>query len=570
MKKEDLLIVAVLVALMFGWMRFYPEIERRFFPRPERPVEERVADERPAPAPAPVPEEPAIVAADAPVADVAPLAEEPFPDEPEERLVLANESTELTLTSHGGAIVSAVLKGYPAENRRDSGPVVLDFGNLPALRYDGMPRAAGTLERIRDAVVYRVNLGGGLVFERTMQLRDEYVLTVEESFINESTEVRSIPALRLVTGPMSNPEGTEAMRGVVTIGVDTFTPVTGVRHWGREFNKLFRDDPLADGLTRARVSSYPVDWIAAKSKFFVQILSAEDASGFDFSVRMAGEGRRRMPVEAAGALTFREETVGPGESIARTVRLYTGPKEYAALREQGMRKSDVMEFRSTGFWSFMNPVMYPLRIGLLWSLNTLHRGVRNYGVAIMLLTVLVRIIFWPITHKGTESMRRMQALQPQLKALQEKHKDNPQRMQQEVMKFYKENKVNPMGGCLPMLVQIPVFIALFTVLRSAIELRFSRFLWVSDLSEAENLFEGMIPIAGSLNILPILMAVTMMWQQKLTPTAGDPQQQKMMAVMMPVMMLFFFYSMPSGLVLYWTTSQMLMIVQMLYKKKKEV
>ena len=111
--------------------------------------------------------------------------------------------------------------------------------------------------------------------------------------------------------------------------------------------------------------------------------------------------------------------------------------------------------------------------------------------------------------------------------------------------------------------------ALFAVLRSAIELRYSGFLWISDLSEPENLFAGMIPIVGSLNILPLLMSATMMWQQKLTPTAGDAQQQKMMAIMMPVMMLFFFYSMPSGLVLYWTTSQVLMIAQMLIKKKKE-
>ena len=146
------------------------------------------------------------------------------------------------------------------------------------------------------------------------------------------------------------------------------------------------------------------------------------------------------------------------------------------------------------------------------------------------------------------------------------------------MALYKENKVNPMGGCLPMFIQIPVFIALFRVLRSAIELRFSKFLWIRDLSEPENLFAGKftIPIIGwnSINILPILMAITMMWQQKLTTGANaaatpeQQQQQKMMAVMMPVMMLFFFYSMPSGLVLYWTTSQVVMIAQLMIKKKK--
>jgi YidC/Oxa1 family membrane protein insertase len=193
--------------------------------------------------------------------------------------------------------------------------------------------------------------------------------------------------------------------------------------------------------------------------------------------------------------------------------------------------------------------------------------VRNYGIAIILLTLLIRILFWPLTHKSTESMRRMQEIQPEIKALQAKYgKSNPQKLQQETMKLYKEKKVNPMGGCLPMFVQIPVFIALFTVLRNAIELRYSGFLWIADLSTAENLMAGKIPFVGALNILPIVMSLSMIWQQKLSSpgTAATPeqqQQQKMMMFMMPIMMLFFFYSMPSGLVLYWTTSNLLMIAQ---------
>ena len=163
-------------------------------------------------------------------------------------------------------------------------------------------------------------------------------------------------------------------------------------------------------------------------------------------------------------------------------------------------------------------------------------------------------------------MKRMQEIQPELKVLQEKYKKDPQRMQQETMKLYKEKKVNPMGGCLPMFIQIPVFIALFTVLRNAIELRFADFLWIADLSTSENLFAGKIPFVGALNILPIVMSVSMIWQQKLTApataiTPEQQQQQKMMTVMMPILMLFFFYTMPSGLVLYWTVSNLLMIAQ---------
>jgi YidC/Oxa1 family membrane protein insertase len=155
----------------------------------------------------------------------------------------------------------------------------------------------------------------------------------------------------------------------------------------------------------------------------------------------------------------------------------------------------------------------------------------------------------------------MQELQPKLKEVQAKFKDNPQKMQQETWALYRENKVNPMSSCLPMLIQIPVFIALFTVLRSAVELRYAPFLWIGDLSEPENLFAGVLPLP--LNILPFLMSGTMALQSYLTPSMGDPQQQKMMMIMMPIMMLFMFYSFPSALSLYWTVSQVLSIVQML-------
>jgi len=173
----------------------------------------------------------------------------------------------------------------------------------------------------------------------------------------------------------------------------------------------------------------------------------------------------------------------------------------------------------------------------------------------------VRLLFWPLTHKSTVGMKKMQEIQPLMKEIQAKYKDNPQRLQQETMKLYREHKVNPLSSCLPMLIQIPVFIALFNVLRSAVELRYAGFLWIPDLSEPEGLFSAYLPFGG-LNILPILMAVTMALQSALTPQAGDKSQQRMMMVMMPVMMLVMFYNFPSALSLYWTLSQVLSIVQM--------
>ena len=188
-------------------------------------------------------------------------------------------------------------------------------------------------------------------------------------------------------------------------------------------------------------------------------------------------------------------------------------------------------------------------------------------MAIILVTLIVRGIFWPLTHKGTESMKRMQALQPEIKALKEKFHDKPQKIQQETMALYKKNKVNPMSGCLPIAIQIPVFIALYNVLRSAVELRYAHFLWIRDLSEAENLFRGMLPIVSGVNLLPLIMTGLSVWQTKITPSTGDPAQQRMM-VFMPVIMLVFFYNMPSALVLYWTANQAAMIIQMLWHLRR--
>ncbi len=573
MKKNDWIIVAILVALMFAWMQFYPALEKKYFPKPEPEKKYVVNTTSNVSEASPKPSVPPEIAKTILQDDLQTTPKMEQPSVPEQRLPLSSEKMELRISSHGGAIVSAVLKDYPAKNVKNSGPLLLDFASAPALRYDRLPVSSGTIETTDRGLLYTATLGDGHILKRLISLQDNYLLTVEDSFINDGKTPWVLPELRLPTGPMSNPDGTTAMRGLSSLGVDTFVSVDGIQHWGRQFSKIFRNIPVsADPLvsTSEMMTFRSIDWVAAKNKFFVQILQPDiSANGFDLSVRREREGKKIIPVEVSTALQFDSESIAKNETFIRTTHLYIGPKNYFILKTLGLEQTEVMGFKSDGFWKFMNPVMFPIKTGLLWGLMALHKIVRNYGVAIMLLTIIVRIIFWPITHKGTESMRKMQTLQPQLKEIREKYKDNPQRMQQETMSFYKENKVNPMGGCLPIFIQLPVLIALFTILRSAIELRFSKFLWIHDLSEPENLFAGMIPIVGTLNILPILMAATMIWQQRLTPAAGDPQQQKVMAIMMPVMMLFFFYNMPSGLILYWTTSQLLMIIQMLIKKKKE-
>ena len=233
----------------------------------------------------------------------------------------------------------------------------------------------------------------------------------------------------------------------------------------------------------------------------------------------------------------------------RVTTFFVGPKKQALLWDLGMR--EVMDF---GMWRW---ICYPI----VSVLNLFNNLVPNYGVAIILLTILVRLLFWPLTHKSTVGMKKMQEIQPLMKEIQAKYKDNPQRLQQETWALYRDHKVNPLSSCLPMLIQIPVFIALFNVLRSAVELRYAPFLWITDLSEPEGILAAYLPFGG-LNILPILMAVTTGLQSYFTPSAGDKSQQKMMTVFMPVMMLVMFYSFPAALSLYWFLSNLFSIVQM--------
>ena len=286
-------------------------------------------------------------------------------------------------------------------------------------------------------------------------------------------------------------------------------------------------------------------WVAVKNRFFVSALASSDAvmSGFDAEIARDMNSANYRPKSVVVRAKFRDAVV------SRTTTFYVGPKKQSLLWDLGMR--DVMEF---GMWRWL---CYPL----VWVLNLFNDWIPNYGVAIILLTILVRLVFWPLTHKSTVGMKKLQEIQPLMKEIQAKFKDNPQRMQQETWALYREHKVNPMSSCLPMLIQIPVFIALFNVLRSAVELRYAPFLWISDLSEPEALFSSWFPFGG-LNLLPILMAVSTGLQSAFTPSTGDKNQQRMMMVFMPLMMLVMFYSFPSALSLYWFLSNLFSIVQM--------
>jgi YidC/Oxa1 family membrane protein insertase len=255
-----------------------------------------------------------------------------------------------------------------------------------------------------------------------------------------------------------------------------------------------------------------------------------------------------------GGLIQAGPSLAPGATETRTFQIYAGPKELDRLRNLGLTQDQVMSFGMFGFVSEF----------LLWAMNSLHKVIGNYAWSIIVLTILIKLALWPVQNKATNEMRKMALLSPKMTELREKLKDDPQKMNQEVMKLYKEYGVNPFSGCLPLLVQIPIFFGFYSMLGTAIELRNSSFFWVADLSQPDTI--GYL-LGFPINILPIVMAGTMVWQMVITPKTGDAMQQRIF-YFMPIIFLVFCYNYASGLALYWTTQNIFSIVQLYLTRNK--
>jgi YidC/Oxa1 family membrane protein insertase len=239
-----------------------------------------------------------------------------------------------------------------------------------------------------------------------------------------------------------------------------------------------------------------------------------------------------------------------GGASSAALQLYAGPKEYDTLKALNVGLEDMIDFGFFifGSWSFVKAVAKPI----FYILRFIHDYIPNYGITIILLTMAIKVIFVPLQYKSYKSMKMMRLIQPKIKEVQEKYKGDRDRLNKELMKLYREQKVNPLGGFLPMFLQMPVFVALFNVLYTTIDLRQAPFmLWVKDLSVQDPFY-----------VLPILMGATMFIQQKITPTTMDPTQAKIMLVL-PIGMTFLFVNFPAGLVLYWVTNNILTISQQL-------
>ena len=473
------------------------------------------------------------------------------PSVPEKIVTLENDEVKLELSTWGAVVKKVTLKKYAKDCgpiSEENPPVELDFSDSPL-------GAGETVEAFEASEVTTEEKCNFVKFTSGAKSREILLMNLD-SYKLQFRDVGMSGSISL--GAMRMGDSKNDLLSVDSWAMDAGKGKPGVIHHGDDDSPLkpylvgglsggCSGSKSAAGMPEETTVEYPgaQTWIAVKNRFFVTALASctEGNAGFSATVKRDMGAANYKPESVSVSVNFK------GDVTKRTTTFFVGPKKQSLLWDLGMK--DVMEF---GMWRWL---CYPL----VWVLNLFNGWIPNFGVAIILLTILVRLLFWPLTRKSTEGMKKMQELQPLMKEIQAKYKDNPQRLQQETWQLYREKKVNPMSSCLPMLIQIPVFIALFNVLRSAVELRYAPFLWIADLSEPEGLFASWFPFGG-LNLLPVLMAVSTALQSYFTPSTGDKKQQQMMMVMMPAMMLIMFYSFPSALSLYWFLSNIFSIVQM--------
>jgi YidC/Oxa1 family membrane protein insertase len=331
-------------------------------------------------------------------------------------------------------------------------------------------------------------------------------------------------------------------------GVEREAVVSVAQPW------LFGIGGSSDGITRVEGNAI---WGGIDLRYFVGVLiDPADRGGFDVQFESLTKGE-----SAEARLATRPAAIGSGGSMGQALRGYIGPKVIEDLAEAGSG----LEYSVNRGYSWIEPLVKLFEI----ALTKLYAVIPNYGVAIIILTILVRILVSPLMVKQMRSAEKMRVVQPKVKALQEKYKDDKQKQSEEMMKLWKEEGINPLSGCVPLLFQFPVLIGLFFALQSSIGLRHAPFvLWINDLSQPATI--ATIPgLDFPIRILPLIMAGSMFLQQKMTPSTGmDPAQAKMMLFMMPGMMLLFSYTFPSGLVLYWTVSNILGIAHQYWIRSK--
>jgi YidC/Oxa1 family membrane protein insertase len=526
--------------------------------------------------PSPTATPPIVGASPSPLAtpESPPSDTESIPTFAEKLETLRNSDFELRFTNRGGGIAEAVMFNHIAEdakrvilNSPKHMPVgaIIDDPAKPVLSEFILTRESDTSIRCERTTPDGITIRKKFSLLQSSQKKDNFLLELNLDVQNAGAQPHTTADYFLALGsaaPIHPKDYPYYTRLVWCINgkardrnVSSFQGSGGVLGIGAHPAQAVFQENLAGA-----------EWAAVTDQFFATIITPLNATlagknldnwkangiwGRSFEISTA-----QNMVGIEGAMRMPGFQVQPGQTYTARFQIWTGPKIYHRLAQLEHNEAEIMNF---GVFKIVSQF-------LLNFLNTIHGFVKDYGVAILVLTLVVRLVLWPLQSKANQTMRKTALLGPKMQELREKYKDDPTRMNQEVMKLYKQYGINPVGGCLPMAIQIPIFFGLYQMLAQAVELRNARFLWVHDLSQPDTVAH--LPVLGfPINIIPLLMAATQVWLMAMTPKTGDPTQRRIM-MFTPLIFLFFCYNFAAALALYYTAQNLFSILQF-YQNKRQ-
>jgi YidC/Oxa1 family membrane protein insertase len=460
------------------------------------------------------------------------------------RITVETDKYQAVFTSQGAQLLSFKLKEYRATADPDAPPV--EMHKAESLRYATLRTTASAGFDLDTNTLFETSAEDILVVTGSEQseLRFRHVAANGMEYV----KVFHLQGDRytIETQLQLNNSGATPQQGTIDFAL--------VQRWDEELkpdrysfagptsmvNNEIKEIDVDDLQEGSVVYNQGVAWTSFQTKYFLSVVVPDAQTAARVEIL-----RKEDAIE--NLLETPVFSLAPGEQRQLDYLVYIGPKDPEQLKAAGHNLEKVIHF---GFFDLLAQPLFTV-------LTFFYGYFKNYGVAIILLTVLIKILFWPLTHKSYSSMKAMQKLQPEMQKLREKYSNDKERLNKEMMALYKTHRVNPLGGCLPMLIQIPVFFALYKVLLGSIALRHAPFaLWITDLSAKDPYY-----------ITPLLMGASMFVQQKMTPTTADPMQAKIF-MMMPVIFTFLFLNFPSGLVIYWLVNNLLTIVQQYFIHRK--
>jgi len=540
MEKKTILAFVLALVVLIAWSVL-------FAPKPVQKTEPPAKEEvlKPPSAPAAAPQ------TAPPLQKIVPPTQAPAPATEEKEVVVDTPLYRAVFSSTGASIRSFKLKKYRVTAEPNSPLVEIARGKAPlmAVRFDPSSQKDTNLLPYHVSENSLIVEAGTPPKELTFRATTPEGLRVQQTFFIDPDHY-ALEHVFTVSNPLDKP-----LEGSLRAQIANLPPKESASYYSFIGASLLlnnkHEEIASSDLTKEEKSlSGQIAWISYQEDYFMTAFVPEAESQSNFLARMLSSG------VLEGIWSAPPQTVAPGIPFSTRSTLYLGPRDVDVLKVIGKKLDQAIDFGWTDI--IAKPLLYLLRF--------FNQYTGNYGIAIILLTILIKILFWPLTHKSYKSMKEMQKIQPLMAKIREKYKGNKEMMNKEMMSLYKTYKVNPMGGCLPMIIQIPVFFALFRILGNSIELRHAPFvLWINDLSAPDRLFHLpftiplMTPPSG-IPVLTLLMGASMFIQQKMTPTPGDPMQAKIM-LLMPVIFTFMFINFPSGLVLYWLVNNVLSIGQ---------